>query len=41
MNITNFEDNDAMVRAYKKKKFELEDFKNKFYKMETEFFSMK
>lgn len=26
-----------MVRAYKKKKLELEDFKEKYYKLETDF----
>jgi len=31
VNITNFEDSDGIIRAYKKKKAELEDLKEKFY----------
>ena len=30
-----------MIRAYKKKKNELEDLKERFYKMETEYFTEK
>jgi len=41
MNLTNLEDSEAIIRAYKKKKGELEDMKEKFYKMETEFFTEK
>lgn len=41
VNITNLEDSESLIRAYKKKKAELEDVKEKFYKMETEFFTEK
>jgi hypothetical protein len=40
INITNMEgDSEALVRAYKKKKTELEDFKERFYRVETELFT--
>ena len=39
VNITNLEDSEAMIRAYKKKKAELEEVKDKFYKLETDFFT--
>lgn len=41
VNITNLEDSEALIRAYKKKKNELEDTKERFYKMETEYFTEK
>jgi hypothetical protein len=41
MNLTNLEDSEAIIRAYKKKKSELEDIKERFYKMETEYFTEK
>jgi len=41
MNLTNLEDSEAIIRAYKKKKNELEEMKEKFYKMETEYFTEK
>ena len=41
MNITNLEDSEGLIRAYKKKKGELEEFKEKFYKLETDFFTEK
>lgn len=41
MNLTNLEDSEAIIRAYKKKKNELEDMKERFYKMETEYFTEK
>ena len=41
MNLTNLEDSEALIRAYKKKKNELEEMKEKFYKMETEYFTEK
>ncbi len=41
MNLTNLEDSEAIIRAYKKKKSELEDMKERFYKMETEYFTEK
>jgi len=39
VNITNLEDSEALIRAYKKKKVELEEVKDKFYKLETDFFT--
>lgn len=41
MNLTNLEDSESIIRAYKKKKSELEDMKERFYKMETEYFTEK
>ncbi len=41
VNITNLEDSEGLIRAYKKKKAELEDVKEKFYNMETELFTEK
>lgn len=41
VNITNLEDSEALIRAYKKKKAELEEMKQKFYEMDTEFFIIK
>ena len=41
MNFTNLEDSESMIRAYKKKKVELEDIKEQFYKIETEYFTEK
>ena len=39
--VTTFEDTQQMLRAYKKKKRELAKLKESFYKMETEFVSIK
>lgn len=41
VNLTNFEDGEALVRGYKKKKRELEELKDAFYKLETEYFTEK
>jgi hypothetical protein len=41
VNLTNLEDSESLIRAYKKKKLELEEFKERYYKMETEFFTEK
>lgn len=41
LNITNLEDSEAMIRAYKKKKVELEELKQKYYDIETEYFIIK
>ena len=41
MNLTNLEDSEALIRAYKKKKMELEEVKDRFYRIETEFFTEK
>lgn len=41
MNFTNLEDSEALMRAYKKKKVELEELKERFYVLETEFFTEK
>ena len=41
VNITNLEDSESLIRAYKKKKAELEEYKQKFYETETEFFITK
>jgi hypothetical protein len=35
------EDSEALIRAYKKKKTELEDIKEKYYKIETDYFTEK
>lgn len=39
VNITNLEDSEGMVRAYKKKKAELEELKERFYHLETDCFT--
>ena len=39
VNLTNLEDSEGLIRAYKKKKNELEELKEKFYHIETEFFT--
>ena len=41
VNITNLEDSEGLIRAYKKKKGELEEFKERFYQLETEYFTEK
>jgi hypothetical protein len=41
INITNLEDSETMIRAYKKKKQEIEDLREKFYLMETDYFTEK
>jgi hypothetical protein len=41
VNITNLEDSEALIRAYKKKKAELEEVKQKYYEIDTEFFIIK
>lgn len=41
MNLTNLEDSEALIRAYKKKKGELEEIKEKYYKIETDYFTEK
>jgi predicted nucleic acid-binding Zn-ribbon protein len=41
MPITTFEDTQQMIRAYKKKKRELNKLKDSFFKMETEFMTIK
>ncbi len=41
VNITSLEDSEAMIRAYKKKKNELEDVKDTLFKIETEYFTEK
>jgi hypothetical protein len=41
MNLTNLEDSEALIRAYKKKKGELEEIKEKYYRIETEYFTEK
>ena len=41
VNITNLEDSEGIIRAYKKKKAEMEELKEKFYQVETEFFTEK
>lgn len=41
VNITNLEDSEGIIRAYKKKKAELEELKEKYYSMETELFTEK
>eukprot|EP00347_Sterkiella_histriomuscorum_P023834 403333226 len=39
INITNYEDSEALMRAFKKKKNEVEELKENFYRVETEFFT--
>lgn len=41
INITNLEDSEALIRAYKKKKNELDELREVFYRIETEFFTEK
>ncbi|CDW80788.1 ribosomal protein s20 [Stylonychia lemnae] len=41
LNITNLEDSEALIRAYKKKKNELEEMKNVYYRIETDYFTEK
>lgn len=41
VNITNLEDSEGIIRAYKKKKAELEEIKEKYYQLETDFFTEK
>ncbi len=41
INFTNLEDSEGLIRAYKKKKTEYEDLRERFYAMETEFFTEK
>jgi predicted nucleic acid-binding Zn-ribbon protein len=39
INITNLEDSEGLIRAYKKKKAEFEELKERFYGAETELFT--
>ena len=39
VNITNLEDSEGLIRAYKKKKGELDELKEKYYQVETDFFT--
>lgn len=41
LNITNLEDSESLIRAYKKKKTDLEEIKEKYYKIETDLFTEK
>jgi hypothetical protein len=41
VNITNLEDSEGLIRAYKKKKGEYEELKERYYTIETEFFTEK
>ena len=41
LNFTNLEDSESMIRAYKKKKVELDDLKERFYRTETDFYTEK
>jgi hypothetical protein len=41
INITNLEDSEGLIRAYKKKKAEFEELKERFYIAETELFTEK
>jgi hypothetical protein len=41
VNITNLEDSEGIIRAYKKKKAELEELKDRYYQVETECFTEK
>jgi predicted flavoprotein YhiN len=41
VNITNLEDSEGLIRAYKKKKAELDDIKERFYQIETDYFTEK
>lgn len=41
INITNLEDSEGLIKAYKKKKVELEELKERYYTIETEFFTEK
>jgi hypothetical protein len=39
INITNLEDSEGLIRAYKKKKGEYEELKQRYYQIETEYFT--
>jgi hypothetical protein len=39
INITNLEDSEGLIRAYKKKKGEYEELKERYYVLETEVFT--
>ena len=39
INITNLEDSEGLIRAYKKKKGELDDLKQRYYQIETDYFT--
>lgn len=39
VNITNLEDSEGIIRAYKKKKAELEELKELYYQLETDYFT--
>ena len=41
VNITNLEDSESLIRAYKKKKNEFEELRDTFYHIETEYFTEK
>ena len=41
INITNLEDSEGLIRAYKKKKGEYEELKERYYSIETEMFTEK
>jgi len=41
VNITNLEDSEGMVRAYKKKKAEYEELREKHYQLEFEYSTVK
>jgi predicted nucleic acid-binding Zn-ribbon protein len=40
VNITNLEDSEGLIRAYKKKKAELEELRERFYTLETDYFTV-
>ena len=37
LNLTNFEDADSLISAYKKKKFEIERLKHEYYQLQHDF----
>ena len=39
LNITNLEDSEGLIRAYKKKKGEFEELKERYYQLETDLFT--
>ncbi len=39
INFTNLEDSETLIRAYKKKKVELEELKEQHYRLETDYFT--
>lgn len=41
INFTNLEDSESLIRAYKKKKVELEELKEQYYRIETDYFTEK